>query len=172
MLNFGPHGLNKKPRPWPEKGRLPTVAGCVVWVACVIGGQKNAPVFYQYPGRFKTRFLTVLYRSSAHISGLSTYILNKWILPELDAWSAVLFKCFSSGNKKSFQLIRISPSDQDQQHVIREMVRSFYFSPSFVDPFFLFTCWSTIWWEKWFSSNFAKFDRAMTTVENFHRFKW
>ena len=94
-----------------------------IWVAWVIGGQKNVPIAV-----FKTCYLTVLYRSSAHISGLSTYILNKWILPELDASSAVLFKCFSSGNRKSFQLKRLWPSKQDQQYVISEMVRSFYFS--------------------------------------------
>ena len=99
-----------------------------VWVACVIGGQKNVPDGHLHIGAFKTCYLTVLYRSSAHISGLSTYILNKWILPELGASSAVLFKCFSSGNKKSFQLKRFLPSKQDQQHVISEMVRSFYFS--------------------------------------------
>ena len=107
-----------------------------VWVACVIGGQKNVPDVRVIMGSFKTCYLTVLYRSSAHISGLSTYILNKWILPELGASSAVLFKCFSGGNKKSFQLKRVWPSNQDQQHVISEMVRSFYFSHSFVDQNF------------------------------------
>ena len=107
-----------------------------LWVACVIGGQKNVPDDHKYMSMFKTCYLTVLYRSSAHISGLSTYILNKWILPELGASSAVLFKCFSSGNKKSFQLKRVWPSNPDQQHVISEMVRSFYFSHSFVDQNF------------------------------------
>ena len=107
-----------------------------VWVACVIGGQENAPDDRQYVGGFKTRYLTVLYRSSAYISGLSTYILNKKILKELGASSAVLFKCFTSGNKKSFQLKRVWPSNLDPQHVIREMVCSFYFSHSFVDQKF------------------------------------
>ena len=98
-----------------------------VWVACVIGGQKNVPDGRWFMVEFKTRYLTVLFRSSAHLSGLSTYILNKWILRELGASSAVLFTCFSSGNKKSFQLKRVRPSNLDPQHVIREMVRSFYF---------------------------------------------
>ena len=62
-----------------------------VWVACVIGGQKNVPDGRGLIGSFKTCYLTVLYRSFAHISGLSTYILNKWILQELGASSVVLF---------------------------------------------------------------------------------
>ena len=103
------------------------------WVACVIGGQENVPDDRRYVGGFKTRYLTVLYRSSAHISGLSTYILNKKILKELGASSAVLFKCFTSGNKKSFQLKRVWPSNLDPQHVMHEMVRFFF-------VFFPFIC--------------------------------
>ena len=99
-----------------------------VWVACVVGGQKNVPDSREFIGSFKTCYLTVLYRSSAHVSRLSTYVLNKWILQELGVSPAFLFKCFSSGIKKSSQLKRVWPSNQDEQHVISRMVRSFYFS--------------------------------------------